>query len=284
MKFSAFFLFIFTIVSFGSCDIVNPPEKVPTYVHIDSFQFVNTPHTGTGSHKITNVLAYLDYVPLGTFHLPADIPILSDKAGSLMLIPGVHYSGMSSKIIAYPFFQADTSTLIPNPGQRITVSPKTRYWGDSLLQFTHEDFESGNSFISLEGDSLKRTNDPQYVFEGAYGGVIFLKDSSYATNIMTVSFRSPTVGANKSEVFLEMNYKCSVPFVVGLQTSDGASEVVSYLFGFNSRDTWNKVYIGLEDFLNNYPNKSYRVVVRVSKDNMGMDYVAFDNFKVVSRQ
>ncbi|HRO42297.1 MAG TPA: hypothetical protein PL009_05650 [Flavipsychrobacter sp.] len=284
MKFPVFFLSVLSIIAVESCNIINPSEKVPTYVHIDSFQFLNTANTGTTSHKITNVFAYLDYAPLGTFTLPADIPIIADKAASLMLIPGVQLSGMSSNIIGYPFYKADTSTLQPNPGQRVTVAPKTQYWGDSILRFTHEDFESGNSFTSLEGDSLKRTTDPQYVFEGAYGGVIFLKDSSFATNIMSVSFQSPTMGANKAEVFLEMDYKCTVPFVVGLQTTDGSSDVISYLYGFNPRTTWNKVYVGLEDFLTAYPNKSYRVVIRVAKNNAGTDYVAFDNFKVVSRK
>jgi len=284
MKFFGFILCFFAIFSFHSCEIINPEEKVPTYVHVDSFQFVNTNNTGTASHKITNVMAFLDYAPLGTFNLPADIPILLDKPGSLLLMPAVQYSGMSTNIVAYPFYTADTSTITPNPGQRAVVAPKTGYWNDSTLKFTIENFEAGNSFTNLEGQTLIRTDDPQYVFEGNYGGVILLNDTSWGVNIMSASFQAPTIGSNKAEVYLEMNYKCSVPFVVGLQTSEGSSEVISYLFGFNPRDTWNKVYVGLEEFLTAYPNKSYRVIVRVAKDKAGTDYVAFDNFKVVSRK
>jgi hypothetical protein len=253
-------------------------------VHVDSFSFVSIPGTGTSSRKITNVLAYWDYAPLGVYDLPADIPVLADKPGSLMLMPGVQYSGMSDRIVAYPFYQADTGTLTPSPGQRVTLYPVTRYYNDTLLRFTIEDFETGNAFVHIDGDTLKTTSDPQYVFEGNRGGVILLKDSASATSILSTFFNMASTGSNKAEVYLEMNYKCSVPFVVGLQTTDGGSEIVNYLYGFNARNTWNKVYIGLEDFLIAYPNKSYRVVVRVSKDSQGTDYVAFDNFKVVSRK
>lgn len=284
MRILAFLLPVLFIHFITGCDIANKEEKIPTYVHIDSFQFVSQPNTGTSSHKITNVMVYLDYAAVGMFDLPADVPILADKPGSLMLVPAVQYSGISSKIIPYPFYEVDTSTFTPQPGQRITVLPKTRYWGDSLLQFTMEDFESGNSFTTLEGAALKRTNDPRYVFEGTYGGVIEIEDTTVSSHIMSVGFQMPTTGANKAEVFLEMNYKCSTPFVVGLQTTDGSTDPYTFMYGFNPRDTWNKVYIGLEEFLTEYPNKTYRVIVRASKDNVGYDYVAFDNFKVVSRK
>jgi len=284
MRFLAFLVPVFCIYLLTGCDISNPEEKIPTYVHIDSFQFVSQPFTGTSSHNITNVMVYLDYEAVGLFDLPADVPIIAEKAGSLMLVPAVRFSGMSSQIIPYPFYEADTSTFTPQPGQRVTVTPKTRYYQDSLLQFTTEDFESGNSFLTLSGAELKRTNDPRYVFEGGYGGVIEMDDTTVSTNVMSMGFQMPSTGANKAEVYLEMNYKCSVPFVVGLQTTDGATDPYQYLYGFNPRDTWNKVYIGLEDFLNLYPNKTYRVIIRVAKESAGYDYVAFDNFKVVSRK
>lgn len=284
MKFPVLVIIACSLLSFAGCEIINPAEKVPTYVHVDSFQFISSPGTGTASHKITNVLAYLDYAPLGTFDLPADIPILADKPASLMLMPAIQFSGMADRIVAYPFYQADTSTLIPAAGKRITLSPVTRYFQDSLLNFTTEDFEAGNAFVNLEGDTMVRSSDPQYVYEGNWGGVILLKDTAFATNILSTSFSMPTIGSNKAEVYLEMNYKCSVPFVVGLQTSDGSSDIVNFLYGFNARSSWNKVYIGLEEFLTAYPNRSYRVIVRVAKDKAGEDYVAFDNFKVVSRK
>lgn len=284
MRISVFAILISFFLFSESCNIVNPAEQTPTYVHIDSFQFVPKTGTGTQSHRIIAVSAYLDYAPLGMFDLPADIPVLTEKSGSLMLRPVVSYSGLGEVLINYPYYQADTTTFIPAPGKKITITPKTHYLPDSLLLFTTEDFESGNSFVVLEGDTLMRTSDPQYVFEGTYGGLIKLTDTAYAVNIMSVGFQGPSTTSDRTEAYLELNYKCSVPFLIGLQTSDGGSEPIQYLNGFNPRSNWNKVYIGLKDFLAQYPSKTYRVVVRTAKNTSGTDYVAFDNFKVVTRK
>ena len=194
------------------------------------------------------------------------------------------YSGLNDVIVPYSFYKADTVTIHPKPGDQIHYTPKTQYWGDSVLSFTFEDFESGNSFTPLEGDTLKITSDPNYVFEGSYGGIIELKDSAYATNIMTRSFSAPVISANRTEAYLEVNYKGTLDFEIGLQTSQNGNVVIQYLYGFRSRSDWNKVYVGLQDFLTLYQNSSYRVLVHVVNNSQQSGYVAFDNFKIVTRK
>ncbi|MBS1590278.1 MAG: hypothetical protein JST52_11760 [Bacteroidetes bacterium] len=268
----------------GGCNAINPSERVPTYVHIDSFRFIPTIGSGTASHKIVSVTAYIDNQPIGTFDLPANIPVLIEKPGTLMLVPCVMYSGLNDVLVPYNFYKADTSTLSPSPAKVVVKNPTTQYWGDSVLTFTIEDFESGNSFVQLSGDTIVRTTDPNFVFEGKYGGVIRIHDTSYAENIMTKTFQAPQQSANKAEAYLELNYKGNRPFSIGVQTTISGVDVSEYQYGFNPRSDWNKVYVGLQDFLSAYPLKTYRIMVKVLNDSLSPGWVAFDNFKVVTRK
>ncbi len=272
------------VISLHSCEVINPSEQVPTYLHIDSFRFLPTPNSGTLSHKITSVAAYLDYAPLGIFDLPADIPVLTGKSGSLLLTPCVVYSGLSDIIVPYSFYRSDTSTLQPAPGQRMVYQPQTRYFDDNVLNFTHEDFESGNSFVQLEGDTLRRTSDPQYVFEGSYGGLIQLDSTDYSLSVMSIPFSGSVNSSNRAEAYLELNYKGTLNFEIGVQTTKNGVTQSQFLYGFRPKGDWNKVYVGLQDFLTNFQGGSYNILVRVAETKPVTGYVAFDNFKIVTRK
>jgi hypothetical protein len=264
----------------GSCDIINPEEKTPTFVHIDSFQFAPTPNTGTASQKITTVWAYFNGYTLGAFDLPATFPVLADAPGTLTVRPGIVYSGINDVLVSYPFFRSDTMTLQPSPGQVIHFTPETSYYGDSVLSITNEDFELGNSFTLVTGDTpLVRVSDPGLVFEGGYSGYIYLNNKKESENIMTMPFTAPV------ETYLELDYKCNLHFDVGLQSTNSSGQLFTqYLFTYRPRDFWDKIYIGLQDFISQYPNKSYRVVIKVRSETPVTGYVSLDNVKVVSRK
>jgi hypothetical protein len=271
----------FSLVLLGSCDIVNPAEPIPTYIHIDSFQFIQTPNTGTASQKITSVWVYLDGKDVGAFDLPATIPIIAEKAGQIRVSPGVTYSGLNDILTPYVFFLSDTMTLNPAPGQTVTWTPKSRYMSDTLLNIFNVDFETGfDPFTHLSGtDSISVTNDPNHVFEGTYAGYFAVNSDSASEELLTQSFFAP------KESFVELNYRGSLSFEIGLQSTNSNGQFISqYLFGYKARPDWNKVYIGLQDFIDAYPDKAYRVIIRVNPEPGATGYVSFDNLKVISRK
>jgi hypothetical protein len=270
-------LFFAASVFISSCDVINPKETIPTYVHIDSFKFVPNPNDGTSSHKITSVWAYYNYILVGVFDIPCTFPIIADKPGKLLLIPGIAYSGLTDIQTQYPFYTGDTSTINPAPTKTINYTPTTQYIDKSLLHFVNEDFELGNSFKQVDGDtSLIRVSDPNLVFEGKYAGCIYFNNMTLSENILTTSFAAPT------QCFLELNYKGTLNFEIGLQTTNSSGQLFAqYFYGFHARADWTKVYVGLQDFIQEYPNQTYRVMVRVIADNPTQGYVSFDNFKVI---
>ena len=110
----------------SSCNIINPSEVVPTYVHIDSFSFTGNPVLyGSSSHKITNVYVFFDNASLGVYDLPATFPVIAKGTGVLTVIPGIDEDGRSVNEQVYPFYKNDTITLVPDPGHTVKVAPKT---------------------------------------------------------------------------------------------------------------------------------------------------------------
>lgn len=278
MKFlKALGLVLVAIGFYSSCNVINPKESVPTYVHIDSFKFVPNPNDGTSSHNITSVWAYYNYILLGVFDLPVNIPILIDKPGKLLLIPGITYSGLNDVQTSYPFYTGDTSTISPSPTNVINYTPTTQYIDKSQMHIINEDFELGNSFNFVDGDtSMIRVSDPSLVFEGSYAGYIYLNNQTLSENVLSTPFNAP------AQCFLELNYRGTLPFEIGVQSTNSSGQLFAqYNYGFRPRSQWTKVYVGLQDFINEYPNKTYRIMVRVISANPTQGFVSFDNFKVI---
>src|ERR1043165_596911 len=102
------FLIIVLLACVGSwgCNMINPDERIPTYIHIDSFKFINDNPglTGSSSHDIKSVWAFIDGQTVGVFDLPATIPVLLDKTGELKLAPGIDNQGLTTYQELYPFY------------------------------------------------------------------------------------------------------------------------------------------------------------------------------------
>lgn len=266
---------------FSGCDIINPKEKAPTYVTIDSMSFQGIPETGTASQKITSAFVYLDNAFVGVFDLPTTFPVLSDKKGTLTVAPGVTYSGLSDYQLQYPYFRPYIDTFFP--GKPYHLSAKTSYWSKDIANFLMEDFELGNKFVLRDGDTtLTRVVQPNLVMEGIGAGYIYLKSpQTFSESVMTDAFSA------KSDCYIEMNYRSTIPFEVGLYATSnlGGQDNRGYIIGFKPRDNWNKVYIGTQDFFNAFPNSSYRLMIRASLPSGQSDgYVSIDNIKILNKK
>lgn len=274
------------IFSYG-CNVINPVEKIPTYLKIDSFQFVNADpaKTGTASHKITSAWVYYNNQTVGVFDLPATIPIIADQPGQIQVIPGITLSGLSSFQTRYDFYTVDTFSITPSPGNIIPHNFKTQYAQVATFPWI-ENFDSGSPFIKVNSGntndtSITKTTDPDKVFEGTGSGYIYLTSAKpNCENINTTDI--PILKGNAS--YLELNYKCNVDFVVGLETTQSNGVIqFEYIIGLKATDKWNKVYIGLRDFVEKYNTPKFRVMIKSTLPSGQSDgYVLLDNLKVVS--
>lgn len=275
---------------FSACNLVNPKEQIPTYLHLEPFVFNNADSNVTGSsfHAIPSVKVAVDDITVGTFDLPCTIPLMMSKTSVAQIIPQVTNQGLKSYVFSYPFYSSDTVTVQYNPGKVQNYTPKTRYAPDltSTAFRMKINFEEGLLFRRLSGDtSFVLEKDPAKVIEGQYSAALYVnQDRKASENISSNYFESP-----QSECYLEIEYRCTVPFTIGLQgeKTDG-TVYAEYFAGFYPKDQRNKVYIELGSFTKKYASyPKFYIILRANlNDEDGKykeGYVIIDNIKVISR-
>lgn len=282
-----FFPAILMLALLGSagCNIINPPEQIPTYVRIDSFAFSGDPAvTGSNSNKITNVYVYFDNTPVGVFELPASFPVIMDKPGKLTVLPGVDFDGLSGYQVIYPLYQGDTMTISPSPASEQRMDANTFYVQGVGLQ-SNDEFEQGvgfsNTFVKVSGDTtLVNTADPSQVFEGHGSGLFAFGPSDSAT---VISRNGISLAINKN-TYIELNYRSNVPLWVGMSVhkADG-SDFSQYIVGLNPRSEWGKIYIGADDFIGPNQGTDYKIILHAEcPANVTNGYVNIDNIKLIN--
>jgi len=258
------------------CNIINPKEQIPTYIKIDSFAF-----TG-GSHNISSAWVYYNNAAAGVFRLPATVPILADKAGSVQIGPGIEISGIKDAQTLYPFYSFDTFSITPAPGQVIIHTPASHYIPAAKFPWK-VDFESGSDFrpydTTITHNTIVLTTDPVNVHEGFGSGYLHLTP----TDSVAECVGNQPVTIPLGESYLEFDYKNNVPFEVGLVVADGAGNRAKvYQSGANPRNTWNKLYVSLQPVTGQYSGYTFYVLIRASINGQQDGYVLLDNLKVVT--
>ncbi len=273
--------------NFSGCNIINPDEPIPYYITIDSFdvQSTNPGYHGSVSENISDAWVYVNNFNVGNFQLPATIPIvLEDDSASVSVFGGIKNNGQSASRRRYPFYEPYGVQL----GQSNTtqhIIPKIKY-RDSMDFKLVEDFETGNSFVPYTTASpdtgLDRTNDPAYLFEGANSGLIFLDGIRRDSRVITVQNFQFNQG---KEAYMELDYKCDIPFTVQIQLVTSASSVIVLdLLSIKARTDWNKIYINLTEIGNTYLGSTVNFMLRTNlTPGQTSGYVSIDNLKIISQ-
>lgn len=272
-------------VGINACNIINPTEPTPTYIHIDSFSFKSRDTLGSSSHKITNVYAYFNNQPVGIFDLPVTFPVIANAPGTISVLAGIDFQGLTGYEVSYPMYTADTVHIVPQPGKTINFSPKTVYASGVRMPF-HEDFESGagdvTSFsIYANGDTtIQSIATPGDVFEGRGSGVISLPQGKDSTTIAS----TPMTLAYGINAYIEIDYKGNLPLVVGMSVLLNSGPLYSeFIIALKPQTTYKKIYIGLRDFVANNQGVNYQILFQTIKQSGITDGKVFlDNIKVVS--
>lgn len=247
--------------SIGGCNIINPSEQIPTYVHIDSIQFIDNPSIGTASQNLKHVYVSYNNQSLGAYDLPVTIPVLIEPNGVLGIGPGIDYNGLGGYTVRYDFLEQDTFHIGDNPTKTITIQPKTHYRATTTLKGL-EDFESGTSkFLgNIFKDSLLLTNVAGEVFEGTGAGKFKLTSPNLAADAI---FEDVLSFDPNSPSYVELNYKGTLNLEVGMIATGGINGFKEeYFVGFKPRADWNKVYVGLQLFVQQNPGSQFVLKIR----------------------
>ena len=131
-------------IGYSSCEIINPEEGIPSYVEIPEITVGPTAaiNTGTLSNKITQVRLTViqNNVAdiLGTFTLPATIPILLEGEQIIEFDPVIKANGNSFSLEIYPFYERIVRTVNLVPGEVQTLNLETKYKENITVRFQED--------------------------------------------------------------------------------------------------------------------------------------------------
>ncbi len=259
-------LFLFCLAMFSpACNIINPHEVTPTYVHVDSFHFVQNPAAhlfdaykgnpkallAPTTHAIGSVLVYYNENPIGIFDLPVTFPVMASGTQGLQFAPAIAVNGQNNIVNAYSYYTLDTTSLVANPGHIINYTPKTEFYSDvkvgSIANFEDSN-DPGFALWNQGGVPLRVVNADSLVCDGSGAGEIVLS----AVGDSSVDSTKNTFAIPNGTAFIEFDYNSTIPFYIGLQ-ADLSSKVTStpnYLIGVNPNGGagWQKFYLEVDGF------------------------------------
>lgn len=268
----------------NSCNIINPKEKIPTYIQLDSVTLISTKPEihGSVSQKITDVWVYYNREIVGGYQLPAKVPILADGKGQIQVLAGIWDNGLSGTRTKYPFYTVDTFTFDAKPTETIKHNPIFYYRTSDTpsVKYFIESFEQGNSFLPNNSDTtFVKTNLPSEVFEGDWSSKVELHDTVKSfSSITTQEFMIPP----NRECYMELNYKSDIPFTVAIQINYNGSTITSDVIGINSKNYWNKIYLNLKGYASSFQYGKFKIILYGSlPDGVSNSKTLIDNFKII---
>lgn len=266
---------------FSSCD--KTEEKIPAYIYIDTIGLsTNYQIQGSDNAKIVDAWLYANDQLIGVDELPTLLPVLEEGVQSLVLRGGIILNGIAGARASYPFYADWEVQHNFVPGRIDTIVPVLSYKAETVFDFI-ENFEGAGTIFGNDED-----NDPgsyvaitnQNVLDNE-GGLIHL-DSAHPVCRVATSDRYVLPTDGKS-VFLEINYTCDIPFIIGLSASSGGINVLRFnMLNLNPKATWNKVYLDLSEKVSNTQGVDYGIYfIAELPPNVEEGNIYLDNIKLV---
>lgn len=271
--------------------LFNCAKKQPevSWLIVEPWELVANPDVGPNDHgaltqNITEAFVNMDGKLLGSFSLPAKIPIIAEGEHDFILIPGVKNNGISATKKRYPFLQQFSKTFNLVKHDTVHMFPTTMYFKE--LTFKIEDFEDATIDFETANEStatITKGDDPQYLQWGNSYGEILLDDSNSFLSIVSEFVGSlPKQGA---EVYLEFDF---------LNTNSTLTSVISYGNGTYFDDpniqlnpqtnpVWKHIYIDLKEIVSTRSSSPFNEVsFIVQLDEAGTNkFVLLDNIKII---
>ena len=218
-------------LSFSSCEIINPDEKIPAYIHIDSIMMEDY------SSNIHDAWVNLDGNFIGVYELPCTFPVIVDSIHTLTIRGGIRNNGMSADRLIYPFYTKYEMEQIFTPGETYEISPVVEM-KPSLKVVWEETFEmASHSFEKYENSDTTIVITDEDFFDGLHSGLMALDQGQEQVMVLTIDdLALPTDGS--TPVYLEFDYKNNEIFYVGFYPLSGFyDDIIPFIYGYK-KDNW----------------------------------------------
>lgn len=286
---------IFLLSSLSSCSKFEGEQTVPAYIRIDTIGLKITDlMQGSSSASISDAWIYVDDQLVGAFELPCTIPVLHQSICRVTVKPGIKLNGLINLRSAFPLFSDIVKDVMLTPDSITTLGSNlpgshlkvlfTEYSPNTTIKLV-EAFEDASFVFDTTLKSqitmgLTPTGSAD-VFEGDHSGMVTLSDSiTYFEMCTREELTLPGLG---TPVFVEMDYKTSVPVTIGVYAYSNSTIVQYPLMVLTEMPEWHKIYINLTPIISDtYDALTYKVFIgasRASTDPSGTLFL--DNVKII---
>jgi hypothetical protein len=292
LRLRSFYVFFFILLMFfAACNKFEGEQTIPSYLKIDTVFFsTNYPTQGSKTHNFTDVWVYVNDQLIGAFEMPVTIPILITGSQKLEIRPGIKLNGISATRAPYPFIKPyinNSFTFFQD--SIVSLKPTVSYYDNINFVWT-EDFEGTGLSIEKTPQSdtniakTQPSNHPEALLSeySSYSGYVHLENDKKKFQI--ASFNGYDLPGKGTPVFLEIDYKCSRYFGVGLFANVDNSVVSLPLVVVNQSNVWNKIYINLSPIVTEYNTaRDFKVYFESEKGDDENARFYFDNIKLIYR-
>ena len=266
---------VILVISIFSCSKEN--SSIPAYVEINTVNLLTDPNFGESTENISDIWFYVDDILQGVYEIPVQFPILEQGTKNIRIRAGVKANGISSTRIQYPFYSSYIDTIELNEDESIYISPEFTY--NNAYQAIIEDFESSGTIID---STLNSEIDFSIITEDQLNYYAYAKIDTPNINfeVSTQDLILPQQGA---PVYLEIDYKCSTEFLVGVYVNYSQNVEKKDLIWVTSKQEWNKIYINLTQTISESIGAvSFKVFVNMRRmGDSNSEEISFDNVKIL---
>ncbi|MDG2139239.1 MAG: hypothetical protein P8J77_03455 [Flavobacteriales bacterium] len=270
-------LYFILIFSFFSCNKEN--NDIPSYVKIDDVDLLYNQDFGANTENITDVWFYIDDNLQGVYEMPVEFPILNEGIQNIRIKAGVKANGIASTRIQYPFYNSYFDTIELNQDESKIISPIFTY-NDEFTPAPDqiEDFESSGTII----DSTLNSEIDFSIISENQNHYAYAKIDTPNINFeaSTQDLILPQQGA---PVYLEIDYKSSTEFLVGMYINYSQDVVKRELLWVTPKQDWNKIYINLTSTVSESIGAvSFKVFINMRRNDPSIsEEISFDNVKIL---
>ncbi len=269
-----------------SCEEIAPSAEIPIFVKLEevtltdlSGQRINNPP------GIRDVWVYDLQSFQGAYSLSNTFPVLPPENGILRLEAGIFVDGLSSFRRAYPFLQPTEVEVSVDPADTLRLRPNFRYFAASALEIPFsESFEGGVSKLVTtisDPNSTRIIVTSEDSFTGSASGKVTFNSSQNLMFLQSNAF-FPLPQGNAEDVFVEISYRNSVPFTVGLNVvSNSGTQSLTHPVTYSGSDNWNTVFVYLTPLLDNVPLNSVFQLFISANSGGSSGTIFLDNVRII---
>ena len=276
---------LLSILFLGSCSLTDNDQPIPSYLVVNEVDVTTSLEQGSPTHNIKDIWVFADNELIGVFPLPTKVPIIVDSETTVITVyPGIRNNGETARSFIYQLMDPHEFTLSLAPGEEVERSFTFSYKSSAIFDFV-EGFESPGHIFTLDLDENEDTNitvTDECAIAGERSGKITLDESNPLIQVATI-FNYDRADNSGRDSYLEMDYKCNVPFFVGVIYVQEGQEVTQPLLVINPKEDWNKIYVDFTQILTSPVLETYRVFFTTDLDPLNAESgeIYLDNLKFV---